>query len=169
MDMAPQGQEQLLWDAAALTQQQSWDWDAYYDQSGVGSSGAYVGKTVPKFPTENVGGWTMYVSVLSNLAQVLPTTHPQLTSMRAGWGVPDRYDHGVNNAMATKSCATWYRQSKNSTDNDKTRKKLEMQDKYHGQVLAIPSLPFPRFRSGCACSCVVGVETQLRPVFPTLR
>ena len=32
MDQAPQGEEQLLWDAAELTQQQSWDWDAYYAQ-----------------------------------------------------------------------------------------------------------------------------------------
>ena len=32
MDQAPQGEEQLLWDAAELTQQQSWDWDAYYEQ-----------------------------------------------------------------------------------------------------------------------------------------
>jgi hypothetical protein len=83
MDMAPQGQEQLLWDAAELTQQQSWDWDAYYDQSGVGSSGAYVGKTVPKFPTENVGGWTMYVSVLgASSANHAPTANQH--ACRAG-------------------------------------------------------------------------------------
>ena len=31
-EQAPQGEEQLLWDAAELTQAQSWDWDAYYDQ-----------------------------------------------------------------------------------------------------------------------------------------
>lgn len=36
LDQAPQGEEQMLWDAAELTQQQSWDWDAYYDQTGTG-------------------------------------------------------------------------------------------------------------------------------------
>lgn len=103
LDTAPQGQEQLLWDAAELTQQQSWDWDAYYSQAGVGTSGAYVGKPIPKFPEENVGGWTMY-------------------------------DHGVNNAMGTKSCATWFRQSKNVSDAEKSYHKLAMQDQFHGQV-----------------------------------
>ena len=29
MDYFPMGKEQLLWDSAELTQQQSWDWDAY--------------------------------------------------------------------------------------------------------------------------------------------
>lgn len=102
MDQAPQGEEQLLWDAAELTQQQSWDWDAYYEQTGVGRTGAYVGKTIPKFPEYNVGGWTMY-------------------------------DHGVNNAMGTKSCAVWYRQSQNESDRKAAYQKLSMQDRYHGQ------------------------------------
>ena len=43
-----QGQEQMLWDAAELTQAQSWDWDAYYSQTGTGTSGAYVETTQPK-------------------------------------------------------------------------------------------------------------------------
>ena len=64
-------QEQLLWDAAELTQQQGWDWDAYYDRTGVGRTGANAGKPMPKFAVKNVGSWTMW-------------------------------DHGVNNAMATK-------------------------------------------------------------------
>ena len=102
LDQAPQGQEQLLWDAAELTQQQSWDWDAYYDRTGVGRTGAFVGKAMPKFALANVGGWTMY-------------------------------DHGVNNAMGTKSCAVWYRQSANETDAQRSYKKLAMQDEYHGQ------------------------------------
>jgi hypothetical protein len=102
LDQAPQGQEQLLWDAAELTQQQSWDWDAYYDQTGTGTTGAFVGKTMPKFPAMNVGGWSMY-------------------------------DHGVNNAMGTKSCTTWYRQSRNESDAKAAYKKLLIQDKYHGQ------------------------------------
>jgi hypothetical protein len=102
LEQAPQGQEQALWDAAALTQAQSWDWDAYYAQAGVGTTGAYVGKPIPKFPPANVGGWTMY-------------------------------DHGVNNAMGTKSCATWYRQSANRSDADAAYVKLAMQDRYHGQ------------------------------------
>ena len=71
LDQAPQGQEQMLWDAAEITQQQSWDWDAYYSQTGVGHSGAYVGKKMAKFPEASVRYWTMW-------------------------------DHGVNNAMATK-------------------------------------------------------------------
>lgn len=66
----------MLWDAAELTQQQSWDWDAYYDQTGIGRTGAFVGKPMPKFLERPAGGWTMY-------------------------------DHGVNNGMGTKSCATW--------------------------------------------------------------
>ena len=102
MDQAPQGQEQMLWDAAELTQQQSWDWDAYYNRAGVGSTGAFKGKSMPKFAIKNVGGWTMY-------------------------------DHGVNNAMGTKSCAVWYRQSGNATDAQASYKKLAMQDTYHGQ------------------------------------
>jgi hypothetical protein len=102
LDQSPQGQEQLLWDAAELTQQQSWDWDAYYEQTGVGSTGAFVGKSMPKFPAENVGSWNMY-------------------------------DHGVNNAMGTKSCTTWYRQSKNESDAKAAYTKLEIQDKFHGQ------------------------------------
>jgi len=102
LDQAPQGQEQLLWDAAELTQQQSWDWDAYYDQLGVGTTGAYKGKVMPKFPPMNVGHWSMY-------------------------------DHGVNNAMATKSSATWYRQSGNESDAAHARQKLTVQDRFHGQ------------------------------------
>lgn len=102
MDQDPQGQEQLLWDAAELTQQQSWDWDAYYDQTGIGRTGAYVGKNIPKFPETDVPTWTMY-------------------------------DHGVNNAMGTKSCAVWYRQSQNAPDWQATYKKLTMQHKWHGQ------------------------------------
>jgi len=102
LDQAPQGQEQALWDAAELTQQQSWDWDAYYDGTGVGRTGAYVGKTMPKYPKENVSGWTLW-------------------------------DHGVNNAMGTKSCSTWYRQSKNETDSKAAYKKLQQQDEFHGQ------------------------------------
>eukprot|EP00966_Prymnesium_polylepis_P116036 2681953-Prymnesium_polylepis.1 len=47
-----------------------------------------------------------------------------------GWTM---YDHGVNNAMGTKSCATWYRQSRNATDAKASYKKLTMQDTYHGQ------------------------------------
>jgi hypothetical protein len=44
----------------------------------------------------------------------------------------------VNNAMGTKSCATWMRQSHNETEGNRSYKKLEMQDKYHGQVRALP-------------------------------
>jgi hypothetical protein len=102
MDLAPLGQEQLLWDAADLTQKQSWDWDAYYDQVGVARTGALAGKPMPKFPEKNVPKWSMY-------------------------------DHGVNNAMGTKSCATWYRQSHNETEGERSYHKLAMQDEWHGQ------------------------------------
>ena len=103
LDQAPQGHEQLLWDAAELAQQQGWDWGAYYDQVGVGRTGAMAGKTMPKFPEESVAQWTMY-------------------------------DHGVNNAMGTKSCATWYRQDGNATlAGHCNTQKLHMQDVYHGQ------------------------------------
>ena len=101
-DQAPQGQEQLLWDAAELTRDQSWDWDSYYARTGVGAVGALAGKPMPKFAVKNVPGWTMY-------------------------------DHGVNNAMGTKSCAVWYRQSRNGTDAAASYTKLAMQDTYHGQ------------------------------------
>jgi hypothetical protein len=37
LEQDPQEQEQMLWDAAVLTQQQSWDWDAYYNQLGAGT------------------------------------------------------------------------------------------------------------------------------------
>ena len=60
MDQAPSGKEQLLWDAAELTQQQSWDWDAYYDETGTGRTGALAGKPMPKFPHENVPHWDMF-------------------------------------------------------------------------------------------------------------
>ena len=106
MDVAPQGQEQMLWDAGELTFEQSWDWDSYYAQTGVGATGAYKGKSIPKFPEGNVGGWTMW-------------------------------DHGVNNAMATKSCHTWFRQSHNETDLEHAQHKLAMQDKWHGQPYGI--------------------------------
>ena len=102
MDLAPLGQEQLLWDAADLAQKQSWDWDAYYDQVGTARTGALAGKPMPKYPEENVPKWTMY-------------------------------DHGVNNAMGTKSCATWYRQSHNETEGNRSYHKLAMQDEWHGQ------------------------------------
>ena len=46
----------------------------------------------------------------------------------------DMFDHGVNNAMGTKSCATWMRQSHNETEGNRSYQKLEMQDMYHGQV-----------------------------------
>ena len=42
-------------------------------------------------------------------------------------------DHGVNNAMATKSSATWYRQSGNESDAAHARQKLTVQDRFHGQ------------------------------------
>ena len=69
----------------------------------------------------------------------------------------DMFDHGVNNAMGTKSCATWMRQSHNEvsnphlilniltsssphphlilsqTEGNRSYQKLEMQDTYHGQ------------------------------------
>eukprot|EP00039_Didymoeca_costata_P021703 m.2809 g.2809 ORF g.2809 m.2809 type:complete len:948 (-) comp2595_c0_seq1:128-2971(-) len=102
LDQDAQGQEQMLFDAAEQTQAQSWDWDSYYEQTGVGHSGAFVGKPLPKFPETDVNGWTMY-------------------------------DHGVNNAMGTKSCSTWYRTSRNQSDAKAAYHKIEMQDKYHGQ------------------------------------
>jgi hypothetical protein len=43
-DLGPRGEEQMLLDAGELTKQQSWDWDGYYQRTGVGISGAYVGK-----------------------------------------------------------------------------------------------------------------------------
>ena len=36
LDQDPQGMEQMLWDAAALTQAQSWDWDAYCKETKFG-------------------------------------------------------------------------------------------------------------------------------------
>eukprot|EP00662_Eupelagonemidae_sp_cell21_P043791 gene43791-59714_t len=38
LDAAPQGEAQMLWDAAELAQQQGFDWDAYYDRSGGGGT-----------------------------------------------------------------------------------------------------------------------------------
>lgn len=70
---------------------------------GTGSTGAFAGKKMPKFPPENVPHWTMY-------------------------------DHGVNNAMGTKSCAVWYRQSRNTSDAAASYTKLAIQDAFHGQV-----------------------------------
>lgn len=102
LDQDPQGRQQMLWDAATLTQQQSWDWDAYYAQTGVGTKGAYVGKKMPKFPTANVHAWTMF-------------------------------DHGVNNAMATKSCTVWYRHTKSEADKAGAYKKIRVQDEFQGQ------------------------------------
>lgn len=102
LDQDPQGMEQMLWDAAALTQAQSWDWDAYYNRAGVGTTGAYKGKPMPKFPLANVTHW-------------------------------DMYDHGVNNAMGTKSCSTWYRQSKDKAAVAQAYHKLQMQDTWQGQ------------------------------------
>jgi hypothetical protein len=75
MDQAPQGQEQALWDAAELTEAQSWDWDAYYHRTGIGGKGALKNKTIAKFPLGDI---------------------PQY------W---DLIDHGVNNAQATKGPA----------------------------------------------------------------
>ena len=43
------------------------------------------------------------------------------------------FDHGVNNAMGTKSCAVWYRQSRNDSDAAASYTKLKAQDMYHGQ------------------------------------
>ena len=102
IDQDPQGHEQMLWDAAELAQAQSWDWDSYYSRAGVGATGAFKGKTMPKFPEANVGAWSMY-------------------------------DHGVNNAMGTKSCTTWYRQSHSTSDAAAAAHKLYMQDQWHGQ------------------------------------
>jgi len=96
MDQAPQGQEQMLHDAAELTKKQSWDWDCYYKQTGgKGCNGI-------KFPEHNVPKWTMW-------------------------------DHGVNNAMGTKSGAVWYRQSHNESDAKISDLKRKMQMTYHGQ------------------------------------
>jgi len=106
LDIAPQGQEQLLWDAAELTFEQSWDWDAYYAQTGVGTKGAYKGKKMPKFTEAPAGSWSMW-------------------------------DHGVNNAMGTKSCHTWYRQSRNASDLENGRYKLQMQERFHGQPYGV--------------------------------
>ena len=60
------GQEQALWDAAAQAQAQSWDWDAYYDQTGIGTTGAYAGKPIAKFPEANVSSWTMWDHGVNN-------------------------------------------------------------------------------------------------------
>lgn len=63
-------QAQMLWDAAELTQQQSWDWDSYYAQTGVGRTGAYVNVPIPKFPEENVSDWTMWDHGVNNAVGV---------------------------------------------------------------------------------------------------
>ena len=103
MDQAPQGQEQALWDAAELTEAQSWDWDAYYHRTGIGGKGALKNKTVAKFPLGDI---------------------PQY------W---DLIDHGVNNAQATKGPAVWWRQNHNTSYRAEARYRIEMQDRYHGQ------------------------------------
>jgi hypothetical protein len=93
MDQAPQGEEQMLWDAADIAHEQRWDWDRYYERDPTYAH---------QFPLSNVGGWTMQ-------------------------------DHGVNNAMGTKSGAVWYRQSGNASDAAQSALRLRMQDQYHGQ------------------------------------
>lgn len=55
LDQDAQGQPQGLWDASELSQQQGWPWDDYYHQTGTGHSGAFVNKSMPKFPEANVG------------------------------------------------------------------------------------------------------------------
>jgi hypothetical protein len=45
-DLDPQGQEQMLLDAAEQARAQSWDWDGYYKRTGVGTSGAYLGQVL---------------------------------------------------------------------------------------------------------------------------
>ena len=70
----------MLWDAAELTQRQSWDWDAYYAQTGVGTQGAYVGKTMPMFPVANVDHWDMCVSHHVHTSFLDTTMHARVLS-----------------------------------------------------------------------------------------
>ena len=54
------GKEQLLWDAAELTQQQSWDWDAYYDQAGVARTGALKGQKIAACKPRTISFWIFF-------------------------------------------------------------------------------------------------------------
>jgi len=83
-------QEQLLWDAGALAQQQGYNWNGYYSRTGQ-----------QKFPSNAVPGWTLW-------------------------------DHGVNNGMALKGGAVWYRQSKNPSDANQSNLRVSMLEQYHG-------------------------------------
>lgn len=52
------------------------------------------------------------------------------TANVGGWTM---FDHGVNNAMGTKSCATWSRQNYSEVNVRGSYTKLATQDKYQGQ------------------------------------
>jgi hypothetical protein len=84
------GQEQLLWDAGALAQQQGFNWNNYYNRVGT-----------YKFPEQAVPSWNLW-------------------------------DHGVNNAMALKGGAIWYRQSQDQSDMKQSTTRLNMVQQYHG-------------------------------------
>ena len=61
----------------------------------------------------------------------VPTSERIPTGSAPGWTM---YDHGVNNAMATKGGAVWYRQSFDEADARQSYTRLELQQEFHGQV-----------------------------------
>jgi len=114
MDQDPQGHEQMLWDAAELAQHQGFDWDAYYSRHD-------------SFEKS-------YLPSVNRSTTNAPVHDPVTTHVPSGpapaWTM---WDHGVNNAMATKGGAVWMRQSHKSEDGQQSYKRLHLQDKFHGQ------------------------------------
>lgn len=99
MDQAPQNNEQMLWDAAALAQEQGFDWDAYYSES----------ESRPFEESYLVDRNEVKPTVSAEAVSKEQPTNERIPSGSApGWTM---FDHGVNNAMATKGGAVWYRQS----------------------------------------------------------
>lgn len=94
---------QTLWDAAELAKLQGWDWNGYYARTGVGANGT------------GVAGQTIAKFPSRGVS---------------AWTL---WDHGVNNAMGTKSGVVWYRQSGDASDAAITQKHLEQQEAAHGQ------------------------------------
>ena len=110
-EQAPQGHEALLRDAAELTYKTRWDWERYYSLDHTTGSGP-DGRVPDGRGTDG---------------------HRQAT-------LPDRavpswtmYDHGVNNAQATKWAAVWYRQSADQSLLPYTRRIVDAQRRFHGQ------------------------------------
>ena len=108
----------MLWDAAQLAKTQGFDWDAYYNQD---KSVTALHMHICLYGCPVLVAYRLamrFVSIKSKQTKRNPSQHPTSFVVSssttehqfptAGVSMWTMYDHGVNNAMGTKSGSVWF-------------------------------------------------------------